>query len=100
MCTFHADIEITDSYQNLRVGNTAVITCSVPLLNNSIITWLAQNGSEVNNTGVLILQSVDYSINGSVFTCSVNSSMLHTPEERNITVTVQGRNRYFRDYVL
>ena len=84
-----SEFKITGSYQHLRVGNTTVISCSVPLLANSIITWLAQDGSVVNNSGVLILQSVDYSINGSVFTCSVNSPQLYTPGKENIIVTVQ-----------
>ena len=74
----------------LQVGSTSTINCTVNNYNTGTINWL-QNGSVVNSSGVLTLQPVDYSINGSEFTCSLNLS--HWPYRiyKMITVTIQGK---------
>ena len=83
-------IEISDPFQNLTIGSTAAITCSVANVSNTDFKWLYQNGSVVNNSHVLTLEPVNYTHNGRVFICLVSSSQLHSPGKKNITVTVQG----------
>ena len=83
-------IEISGSYQNLTLGSTAVITCSVANVSTTDIKWLYQNGTVVNNSNDLTLEPVDYTHNGRVFTCSVNSSQLYSPGQKSITVNVKG----------
>ena len=75
----------------LQVGSTSTINCTANNYNAGTINWLLQNGSIVNNLGVLTLQPVDYSINGSEYTCSLILS--HWPHRINkvITVTIQGK---------
>ena len=92
MCylSYFVAIEISDSFQNLTLGSTAVITCSVADLSVPTIKWLYQNGSVVSNSHVLTLEPVNYTHNGRVFTCLLNSSQLYSPGKKNITVTVQG----------
>ena len=85
---------ISGNYTNMRIGSTVEIQCKAPMLANSTIKWLFQNGSVVSSSSVLSIEPVNYSINGSVFTCSVNSSLLHSPGRKNITVTIQGKENY------
>ena len=66
--------------------------CRVPLLMDSTINWLSHDGSVVNSSGALILQSVNYTINGRMFTCSVNSLQLTNSINETIIVTVQGKS--------
>ena len=89
--TVSAEFEIVGSYRNLTVGSTAVIACSLRSLVNSTIMWITQDGSVVNNSGVLTLQSVDYTISGRVFTCRVNAPHLYSPAQKNITISLQGK---------
>ena len=92
-----SNINVSGNYQNLRIGSTTMITCTTPMLMGSTITWLDQDGSVVSNSGVLTLQSVDYTINGSVFTCSVNSSYFasNTSLNQTIVVTIQSNSDAF-----
>ena len=85
-------VTISGNFKNLRVGTTVQLMCRVPLLMNSAINWLSHDGSVVNSSGTLILQSVNYTINGRMFTCSVNSSQLTNSINETITVTVQGES--------
>ena len=84
-------IRIDGVYQDLRLGNTSTVTCSVPSLeDNSAISWLSWDGSTVNNTTVLYLEG-NYTINRKMFTCAVNSTQLYSSGSRNITVTVKSQ---------
>ena len=82
---------ISGNYTNMRIGSTVEIQCKAPMLANSTIMWLFQNGSVVSSSSVLSIEPVNYSINGSVFTCSVSSPLLYSPGSKNITVTIQGK---------
>ena len=92
MCylSYFVAIEISGFFQSFTLGSTAVITCSVATVPSTAFKWLYQNGSVVNNSNVLTLKPVNYTHNGRVFTCLVNSSQLYSPGKKNITVTVQG----------
>ena len=82
---------ISGNYTNMRIGSTIEIQCKAPMLANSTIKWLFQNGSVVSSSSVLNVKPVNYSINGRVFTCSVSSPLLYSPGRKSITVTVQGK---------
>ena len=84
-----AEVKITGKYQNLQLGNITTINCSVPQLMNSVINWLSLDGSVVSSSGALILQSVNYTINGIMFVCFVQSPYLTHNYNETITVTVQ-----------
>ena len=56
----------------------------------SVINWLSLDGSVVSSSGALILQSVNYTINGRMFTCFVNHTTIDSNYNETITVTVQG----------
>ena len=87
-------IVISGDYENLRIGSSAMIYCTAPTLSNSItISWLSQDGSVVSSSGVLALQPVNYSISGSVFTCSVTSPQLTIAVNQSVTVTIQGKSQ-------
>ena len=66
---------------------------------DSTINWLFHDGSVVNSSGALRLQSVNYTINGIIFTCSVNSPQLKNSINETITVTVQGELYVNSNYV-
>ena len=90
----YTDIQIGNNFKNLTLGSRTSITCSVPNYNltNSSIRWLPQDEQIVfNNSGVLVLETVNYTINGTTFKCSVNSPQLYSPGGRSITITVQGK---------
>ena len=88
----YTDIQISNNFQNLALGSSTNITCSVPNLANSSIRWLSQDEQMIfTNSDVLILETVNYMINGTTFRCSVNSPQLYSPGGKNITVTVQGK---------
>ena len=93
-CNATTPVTISGNFKNLRVGSTAELMCSVPNLTDSTINWLSHDGSVVSSSGALILQSVNYTINGRMFTCSVNSPQLMMTNSINetITVTVQGEH--------
>ena len=87
-------IVISGDYEDLRIGSSAIIYCTAPTLSNSsTISWLSQDGSVVSSSGVLALQPVNYSINGSVFTCSVDSPQLMIAVNQSVTVTIQGKSQ-------
>ena len=62
----------------------------IPAPTNTTYKWLSKNdGSVKNNTNVLMLTG-SLAIDGSNYTCLVDSSQLYSPIKKNITVTVQG----------
>ena len=88
----YTDIQISNNFQNLTLGSSTSITCSVPNLADSSIRWLSQGEQMVfNYSGVLVLETVNYTIDGKIFRCSVNSSQLYSPGGKSITITVQGK---------
>ena len=85
----YTDIQIGSNFQNLTLGSSTSISCSVPNLANSSIRWLSQDEQMViTNSDILVLETVNYTIDGTTFRCSVNSSQLYSPGGKNITVTV------------
>ena len=87
-CVLYVDINVSGSFQSLTLGSTAVITCSVANVPPTALKWLFQNNSVVNSSNVLTLKPVDYTHNGRVFACSVNSSQLYSSGMKKITVTI------------
>ena len=90
LCT---DISISGEHSDLTVGSTYNITCSVPGLDDSsAIMWTSSAAAvPVSTTNTLTLQSVNNTLNGTEFTCSVNSSVLYSVGEKKISITVKGR---------
>ena len=87
----HAEaIVISGRFKNIQIGSSLQLVCRTPNLTNSSIKWLSDDGSVLNSSGVLILQSVNYTINGTMITCSVNSTQLTNTINETITLTVQG----------
>ena len=85
------EILISGDYSDLQVGSTTNITCTVPGIPPEAVLWSGTwNGASTVSPGVLMLSSVDSTLNGTEFTCSVNSTKLYRPGERKITVTVKG----------
>ena len=88
------DISISGEHSDLTVGTTYNITCSVPGLDDSsAIMWTSSAAAvPVSTTNNLTLQSVNNTLNGTEFTCSVKSMKLHahSPATKTITVTVLG----------
>ena len=91
LCT---DISISGEHTDLTVGTTYNIICSVPGLDDSrAIMWTGSAAAvPVSTTNTLTLQSVNNTLSGTEFTCSVNSMKLHanSPTMKTITVTVLG----------
>ena len=85
-------IIISGNFKNLQIGSTVQLICRLPNVMYSTINWLSHDGSVVSSSGALILQSVNYTINGRMFTCSVNSPQLTNRINETITVTVQGEH--------
>ena len=81
---------ISGNYTNRRIGSTVKLQCKAPMIANSTIRWLSQDGSLVNSSALLIIKPVNYSINKSVFICSVSSSQLKNSINRTITFTIKG----------
>ena len=99
----YTDIQICNNFKNLTLGSSTSITCGVPNYNltNSSIRWLSQDEQMVfNNSSVLVLETVNYTIDGTTFKCSVNSSQLYSPGGRSITVTVQGKENQLQLFML
>ena len=92
MITSTGLIMITGNYTNMRIGSAVELQCKALMLTKSTIRWLSQDGSVMNSSAVLMIKPVNYSINGKVFICSVNSSQLINSINRTITVTIQGIN--------
>ena len=89
------DIVISGNFTDLTVGSTNHLICSVPgLENDSDISWRRTDTSQMTSpsstNATLTLQSVDSTLNGSVFTCSVNSLRLYNSGTKNIVLTVKG----------
>ena len=97
----YTDIQISNNFQNLALGSSTNITCSVPNLANSSIRWLSQDEQMViTNSSVLVLETVNYMIDGTTFRCSVNSPQLYSPGGKSITVTVQGKKGWLIFYII
>ena len=88
------DITISGQHTNLTVGTTYNIDCTVSGLEDSeaIALWtMSTDLSSVQvSANTLTLQSVNSTLTGAVFTCSVNSSKLYSAGQKTITITVQG----------
>ena len=85
------EISISEDYSDLRVGSTQSITCTLPGISSAAYMWNGTwRGTSAINHNVLMLSSVDSTLDKIVFTCSVNSADLYRPGEREITVTVKG----------
>ena len=87
------EIRILENYVNLQVGSTTRITCSVPGIPVGAVQWIntdAWSGASPVSPGVLMLSSVDSTLNGTEFTCSVKSIKLYRTRTKNITITIQG----------
>ena len=54
----------------------------------------------LNNSDVLVLETVNYTIDEKTFRCSVNSSQLYSPGGKSITVTVQGKKSWLIFYII
>ena len=95
-CSFiiATDITISGQHTNLTVGTTYKIDCTVSGLEDSeaIVIWTTSTdlSSVQVSANTLTLQSVDSTLNGTVFTCSVNSSKLYSTGQKKQTITVQG----------
>ena len=89
LCT---DISISGEHTDLTVGTTYNITCTVPGLDDSsAIMWTSSAAAVlVSTTNTLTLQSVNNTLNGTEFTCSVNSSELYSVGENKISITTKG----------
>ena len=84
------EIVITGQYQQIQLGSTSIVTCSVPQLMNTNIKWISHDGAVVSSSGVLMLFG-DLTIDGRIFRCVVNSTQLYSPGERNITVIIKSK---------
>ena len=86
-----SEISISEDYSNLRVGSTQNVTCTVSGILPEAVMWNGTwRGTSAIDHNVLMLSSVDSTLDKIVFTCSVNSVNLYRPGEREITVTVKG----------
>ena len=87
-CT--VDIVITGSFNDLTVGSAVDIRCEVPGIATDAVSWNNDVYTAQDESSVLMFQSVTSSLNGTMFTCSVNSSLLHNQlGSKDIIVTVQ-----------
>ena len=94
-CLFYVSelsIEIitTGQYQQIQLGNTSTVTCSVPELMNTSIKWISHDGAVVSSSGVLMLFG-DHAIGGKIFRCVVTSTQVHSSGEKDFTVTVKSK---------
>ena len=87
---FLTGIVITGQYQQIQLGNTSTVTCSVPQLMNTTIKWVPYDGAVVSSSGVLMLFG-DHTIDGKIFRCVVTSTQVHSSGEKGITVTVKSK---------
>ena len=72
------------------MGSTTNITCDVQGLMPSVVSWTLPRSRATSTSNVLMLSSVDSTLNGVNFTCVVGSNQLYIPGEKMITVTVKG----------
>ena len=96
--SYFTDITISGQHTDLTVGTTYTITCTLPGLDDSTILWTSTAAAAavpVSTANTLTLQSVDSTLNGTVFTCSVNSSKLYSSGMEKITVTIQSMSDKF-----
>ena len=83
-------VYITGDHNNLAIGSTAVINCTAQSVGDGMASWYS-DGSVVSSTGVLILPSVNYTVNGREYTCTVSSPLITDNISEAITVTIQGK---------
>ena len=88
--TCFTEIRISGDYSNLTVGSTTNITCDVPGLMSSVVSWTPPWSGATSTSHTLMLTSVDSTLDGVNFTCSVSSNQSYAPGEKMITVTVKG----------
>ena len=84
------EIRISGDYSNLTVGSTTNITCDVPGLMSSVMSWTPPWSGATSTSNTLMLTSVDSTLDRVNFNCAVSSNQLYTPGEKMITVTVKG----------
>ena len=84
------EISIFEDYSDLQVGSTQNITCTVPGIPPQAVMWSGTWSRAYLSSNVLMLSSIDSTLNGTEFTCSVNSSQLINTINETITLTVQG----------
>ena len=93
------EIVITGQYQQIQLGSTSTVTCSVSQLMNTNIKWISHDGAVVSSSGVLMLFG-NHTIDGRIFRCVVNSPQLYSPGERNVTVIIKSKfQRYHRKFI-
>ena len=84
------DIVITGQYQQIQLGSTSTVTCSVSELMNSNIKWISLDEEVVSSSGVLMLFG-NHTIDGRTLRCVVTSTQVHSSGETDITVTVKSK---------
>ena len=89
-CINFLEIAISGDYSDLQVGRTQNITCTVPGIPPEAVMWSGTWSKASLSSDVLMLSSIDSTLNGNEFICSVKSNKLFIPSERKITFTVQG----------
>ena len=88
--TCFTEIRISGDYSNLTVGSTTNITCDVPGLMSSVVSWTLPWSRATSTSNILMLSSVDSTLDRVKFTCAESSNQLYIPGEKMITVTVKG----------
>ena len=88
--TCFTEIRTSGDYSDLTVGSTTNITCDVPGLISSVVSWSLPWSGATSTSNTLMLTSVDSTLDGVNFTCTVSSNQLYIPGEKMITVTVKG----------
>ena len=72
------------------MGSAVNITCEVPGITTNAVSWNSKVYTAWDESSVLMFQSVNSKLSGTMFTCSVNSSLLHNQlGSKDIIVTVQ-----------
>ena len=96
-CIIFLEIAISGDYSDLQVGRTQNITCTVPGIPPEAVMWSGTWNRASLSSNVLMLSSIDSTLNGTEFTCSVNSSVLYSgsPNMKKIIVTVKGMSTKF-----
>ena len=96
-CINFLEIAISGDYSDLQVGRTQNITCTVPGIPPDAVMWSGTWSRASLSSDVLMLSSIDSTLNGTEFTCSVNSSVLYSgsPNMKKIIVTVKSMSTKF-----
>ena len=82
-------LQITGDTDQLTVGSTLMLTCSLnPMVSGNTFQWTS-GGSVISNSSVLQL-TVTPELNGTEYTCSASSDNLMGIVSGSVTVTVRG----------